>query len=346
MRRRCRRVSAGRSLRRPTPRWRPAPTAFADLRSFKLEIDLQAADRRPGARRRAVAALAASRVLIGQAPPSSTRPPCRPRIHRGHLAALPVHVDPTEALSAGFTQLQVAIPVMKLTKGHAKIKPARIVTADLEARVFNDGTNRDIYVVYRTTDTAVIGSTSATTPPEVTHPHRAPASAGDGPGAAGTPSGRCAASSPHQHGRGCHGAAGSARGSPTPASASASSNAATPSVSRSRPAKGRHDLAAIDAGTTRHPTWGRKPLHRQALQPGYFSDVMSGPVAREPANHPRGARAGHARVRHHLTRRDAPMQTFIIRGKSYGPRTSSTCHSTTCGTSNARPASRSVSSMS
>lgn len=44
--------------------------------------------------------------------------------------------------------------------------------------------------------------------------------------------------------------------------------------------KGRHDLAAIDAGTTRHPTWGRKPLHRQALQPGYFSDVMSGPVAR------------------------------------------------------------------
>lgn len=44
--------------------------------------------------------------------------------------------------------------------------------------------------------------------------------------------------------------------------------------------QGRRNLAGIDAGRVVHPTWGRKPLHRQAVPPGYFTDVMTGPVAR------------------------------------------------------------------
>lgn len=44
--------------------------------------------------------------------------------------------------------------------------------------------------------------------------------------------------------------------------------------------RGSHNLAAIDAGTVRHPTWGRKPIHVQSLRPNYFTDVMTGPVAR------------------------------------------------------------------
>lgn len=44
--------------------------------------------------------------------------------------------------------------------------------------------------------------------------------------------------------------------------------------------KAGHDLAAIDAGSIRHPTWGRAPLHQQGVTPGYFTDVMTGPVAR------------------------------------------------------------------
>ena len=49
-----RRASAGRSLRRPTPRWRPAPRP-SRICAASARDRPQAADRRPGARRRAVA---------------------------------------------------------------------------------------------------------------------------------------------------------------------------------------------------------------------------------------------------------------------------------------------------
>lgn len=62
----------------------------------------------------------------------------------------------TEVLGAGVTQMQVAIPQVALTKGLASVKPGEAPTVfDVEGMVTNDGTNRDLYVVYRTTDTAL-----------------------------------------------------------------------------------------------------------------------------------------------------------------------------------------------
>lgn len=61
----------------------------------------------------------------------------------------------TEALGSGYTQLQVVIPSMTLEKGLPTPKPGELVTYDVDATVENDGTNRDVYIVYRSTDTAL-----------------------------------------------------------------------------------------------------------------------------------------------------------------------------------------------
>lgn len=60
-----------------------------------------------------------------------------------------------EVLGGGFTQLQAVIPSMRLTKGLPDVKPGDVVVYDIEAEVKNDGTNRDVYLVYRTTDAAL-----------------------------------------------------------------------------------------------------------------------------------------------------------------------------------------------
>lgn len=61
-----------------------------------------------------------------------------------------------EALGAGFAQFQVAVPNMILTKGLAQVKPGETPTQfTIEAEIRNDGTNRDIYVASRTSDTAL-----------------------------------------------------------------------------------------------------------------------------------------------------------------------------------------------
>ena len=61
----------------------------------------------------------------------------------------------TEAISAGFAQMQVVIPQLALTKGLPKVKAGDTTMQDLSANVTNDGTNRDVYVVLRTADTAL-----------------------------------------------------------------------------------------------------------------------------------------------------------------------------------------------
>ena len=60
-----------------------------------------------------------------------------------------------EVLGAGFSAAADGHPVLKADQGHAEDPPGEVVTAELDARVFNDGTNRDIYLVYRTLDTAL-----------------------------------------------------------------------------------------------------------------------------------------------------------------------------------------------
>ena len=61
-----------------------------------------------------------------------------------------------EVLGAGFAQMQLVIPQIMLTKGIAQVKPGEAPTQfGLEAEVRNDGTNRDLYFVVRTADTAL-----------------------------------------------------------------------------------------------------------------------------------------------------------------------------------------------
>lgn len=64
-------------------------------------------------------------------------------------------VTTSETLGAGFTQLQIAVPQMALTGDLPQVKPGDISTIDIKGEVTNDGTNRDLYVVTRTTDVAL-----------------------------------------------------------------------------------------------------------------------------------------------------------------------------------------------
>ena len=131
------------------------PTAFPDLRSFKVDIDqqLQVDGRVLGATR--------SRPVAGipEIQWSATAEFNGTTMQAAYIAgtALPFQATLTtaETLGAGFTQFQVAIPQLRLTKGMPKITPGEVVTSDLEGKVFSDGTNNDIYVVYRTTDTVL-----------------------------------------------------------------------------------------------------------------------------------------------------------------------------------------------
>lgn len=62
----------------------------------------------------------------------------------------------TAPLGAGQTQAQMAIPLLALTKGLPQVKPGEAPTVfSVEADVVNDGTNRDLWFVYRTTDTVL-----------------------------------------------------------------------------------------------------------------------------------------------------------------------------------------------
>jgi len=61
-----------------------------------------------------------------------------------------------EVLGPGFAQVQVLLPQIMLTKGIAQVKPGETPTMfGIEAEIRNDGTNRDLYVVTRTADTAL-----------------------------------------------------------------------------------------------------------------------------------------------------------------------------------------------
>lgn len=61
-----------------------------------------------------------------------------------------------EVLGAGFAQMQLIIPQLMLTKGIAQVKPGEAPTQfSLEAEVRNNGTDRDVYFIQRTADTAL-----------------------------------------------------------------------------------------------------------------------------------------------------------------------------------------------
>jgi Phage tail tube protein len=61
----------------------------------------------------------------------------------------------TETLGAGFTQGQLSFPALAIDGDMPKVKPGETREIDLKMAVVNDGTNRDVYFAYRTTDTVL-----------------------------------------------------------------------------------------------------------------------------------------------------------------------------------------------
>lgn len=60
-----------------------------------------------------------------------------------------------ETLGAGHTQLQIAIPQMHLTGDLPKVETGKKRVVPVKGEVTNNGVAQDLYVVYRTTDTAL-----------------------------------------------------------------------------------------------------------------------------------------------------------------------------------------------
>ena len=133
-------------------------TAFAEFKSFKVEVDQKIDTGRwilsAGGRNQPVAGQPQLK-FSGKAEYNSTTVPTA-------LAAgtmLPFYATWTtgETLGAGTTQLQVVVPAMRITKGLPAPKAGETVELDVDADIFNTGVAgvQDLYVVYRTTDTAL-----------------------------------------------------------------------------------------------------------------------------------------------------------------------------------------------
>lgn len=130
------------------------PTAFADFRSWKLDIDHATdTDRRiVGGRNQPTAGY----PKIGFSGVAEFNAVTLPNgLIAGTKFPWQTTFTTTEALSAGFTQLQFAVPSMVLSKDLPQVKPGETRLMSVDADVVNDLSNRDFYVVYRTTDTAL-----------------------------------------------------------------------------------------------------------------------------------------------------------------------------------------------
>jgi len=129
-------------------------TAYADFRSWKIEIDQSIdKDRRVIGSRNQPLAGTPNIKFSGKAEFNDTT------LSAGLVGQtkFPWYqtITTTETLDASFTQLQVVIPQLTLNKGLPQVKPGTTTVQDVDADITSDGTNRDIYVVVRTTDTAL-----------------------------------------------------------------------------------------------------------------------------------------------------------------------------------------------
>ena len=130
-------------------------TAFADFRSWKLEIDHTA-----DIGRRVVGAR--NQPLIGKPVPKFTG---KLEFNASTVATaliagtkLPFYQTWTVAEAGapgGNVQMQVVLPQLSLTKGLPQTKAGATTIEDIEADVTNDGVNRDVLVVIRTADTVL-----------------------------------------------------------------------------------------------------------------------------------------------------------------------------------------------
>ena len=129
-------------------------TAFADFVSWKLELEHSIDDGRwvVGARNQPTAGIPKSKFSAKVEFNASTVPAA---LIAGTKLAFQQTWTTTEAVGPGFAQLQVAVPQLSILGDLPKIKAGETREIDLKCDVTNDGTNRDFYVVYRTSDTVL-----------------------------------------------------------------------------------------------------------------------------------------------------------------------------------------------
>ena len=132
-------------------------TAFNDVRSWKLSIDQKMSlDRwniNGGVRAVPVAGLPAIKFSAEIEHNATTLPAA---LVAGTILPWYTTYTTTETLSAGFTQLQVVLPQIALTKGNQAPKvDGSVSTFSIDGDVKNNGTGADVYLVYRSTDTAL-----------------------------------------------------------------------------------------------------------------------------------------------------------------------------------------------
>jgi hypothetical protein len=130
-------------------------TAFADVRSWKLDVDNKIDTGRWN--------LAAARTQPAMGMPdykftakvehNATTIPAA--MVAGTQNPWYTTYTTTEAISAGFSQLQVVIPKLAINKADIEAKIGDLTMISVDADVTNDGTNKDLYVSYRTLDVAL-----------------------------------------------------------------------------------------------------------------------------------------------------------------------------------------------
>lgn len=130
------------------------PAASTEWRSWKFEIDqkIEDGDWKLGSRGRPTAGMPEIK-FSGKLDFDSNAVPDW-YVAGTQLGFMSTHTT-TETLGAGFTQMQAFAPKIVLADGLPKVKPGELRTYDVKGSVLNDGTNQDLYIVYRTTDTVL-----------------------------------------------------------------------------------------------------------------------------------------------------------------------------------------------
>lgn len=131
-------------------------TAFADMRSWKLDIDQKISINRwnlnGGVRLQPVAGMPDVK-WSGEIEWNATTWPVA--LVAGSILPWYVTYTTTNSLGAGFTTLQVAVPQLAVTKGTQEPKmDGSVATFPIEATVTNDGSHPDFWVLYQSTDVA------------------------------------------------------------------------------------------------------------------------------------------------------------------------------------------------
>jgi hypothetical protein len=129
-------------------------TAFADFREWKLELDQAIDDGRWIVGGRNQPTVGIPKIAFTAKVEFNATTITAGLIAGTKFAFYQTWTTP-EVLGAGFAQLQVVIPQMGLKDNLPKVKPGETRLIDLKADVTNDGTNRDFWVVYRTSDTTL-----------------------------------------------------------------------------------------------------------------------------------------------------------------------------------------------